>query len=51
LTAIAEGQEIKVMWRGKPVFIRHRTAQNVEEAGNAVDIADPARPRGPTQPA
>lgn len=35
---IAEGQEIKVMWRGKPVFIRHRTAQNIEEA-NAVDVA------------
>src|SRR4051812_38123705 len=25
LGAIGEGQEIKVMWRGKPVFIRHRT--------------------------
>jgi ubiquinol-cytochrome c reductase iron-sulfur subunit len=37
LDAIAEGQEIKVMWRGKPVFIRHRTAKNIEEA-NAVDI-------------
>jgi ubiquinol-cytochrome c reductase iron-sulfur subunit len=38
LGAIAEGQEIKVMWRGKPVFIRHRTAKNIEEA-NAVDIS------------
>ena len=26
LSQIAEGQAIKVMWRGKPVFIRHRTA-------------------------
>lgn len=34
LSAIAEGQEIKVMWRGKPVFIRHRTAKNIEEAQN-----------------
>lgn len=35
LSAIAEGQEIKVMWRGKPVFIRHRTAKNIEEAQQA----------------
>ncbi len=39
LGAVAEGQEIKVMWRGKPVFIRHRTAKNIEEA-NAVNIAE-----------
>jgi ubiquinol-cytochrome c reductase iron-sulfur subunit len=39
LSAIAEGQEIKVMWRGKPVFIRHRTAKNIEEA-KAVNIAE-----------
>ncbi|MBN8544094.1 MAG: ubiquinol-cytochrome c reductase iron-sulfur subunit [Alphaproteobacteria bacterium] len=32
ISAIAEGQEIKVMWRGKPVFIRHRTAADIEEA-------------------
>lgn len=32
LSPIAEGQEIKVMWRGKPVFIRHRTAENIAEA-------------------
>lgn len=38
LGAIAEGQEIKVMWRGKPVFIRHRTKQNIEDA-NKVDVA------------
>ena len=38
LTPIAEGQEIKVMWRGKPVFIRHRTAKNIEDA-KAVDIS------------
>jgi ubiquinol-cytochrome c reductase iron-sulfur subunit len=38
LTPIAEGQEIKVMWRGKPVFIRHRTPKNIEDA-KAVDIS------------
>ncbi len=35
LTPIQAGQEIKVVWRGKPVFIRHRTAKNIEEATNA----------------
>ncbi len=32
LEPIAEGQSITVMWRGKPVFIRNRTAAEVEEA-------------------
>ncbi len=39
ISAVAEGQEIKVMWRGKPVFIRHRTAKNIEEA-KAVNLAE-----------
>lgn len=39
LAPIAEGQEIKVKWRGKPVFIRHRTAENIKDA-QAVDIAE-----------
>jgi ubiquinol-cytochrome c reductase iron-sulfur subunit len=37
LSPIAEGQAITVRWRGNPVFIRHRTAKDIEEA-NAVDI-------------
>ena len=41
--AIAEGQEIKVVWRGKPVFIRHRTAKNIEES-KAVNIAELRHP-------
>jgi ubiquinol-cytochrome c reductase iron-sulfur subunit len=32
LAPIAEGQAITVMWRGKPVFVRHRTAQEIEQA-------------------
>ena len=32
LSAIEEGQAITVTWRGKPVFIRHRTAAEIEEA-------------------
>jgi ubiquinol-cytochrome c reductase iron-sulfur subunit len=42
--SVAEGQEIKVMWRGKPVFIRHRTPKNIEEAKavNVAELRDPA---------
>lgn len=29
---IAEGQAITVMWRGSPVFVRHRTPKEIEEA-------------------
>ena len=32
LAAIKEGQAITVKWRGKPVFIRHRTKKEVEDA-------------------
>lgn len=32
LAPIAEGQEIKIMWRGNPVFIRHRSAAEIEAA-------------------
>lgn len=32
LTAIKPGQTIKVMWRGKPVFISHRTEKQIEES-------------------
>ena len=31
-SAIAEGQAITIKWRGKPVFIRHRTAKEIEDA-------------------
>lgn len=37
LGSIAVGQQITVMWRGHPVFIRHRTAKEIEEA-DAVDV-------------
>lgn len=32
LAPIAEGQEITIKWRGNPVFIRHRTAKEIEAA-------------------
>ncbi|KAG7558223.1 hypothetical protein FFLO_02876 [Filobasidium floriforme] len=37
MSAIPEGKNLIVKWRGKPVFIRHRTADEIEEA-NKVDI-------------
>lgn len=39
LEPIAVGQRITVTWRGSPVFIDHRTEQQIEEA-RAVEIAD-----------
>jgi ubiquinol-cytochrome c reductase iron-sulfur subunit len=37
LGTIAEGQEIVIKWRGNPVFVRHRTAKEIE-AANAVTM-------------
>jgi ubiquinol-cytochrome c reductase iron-sulfur subunit len=45
LSPIEEGQSITVMWRGKPVFIRHRTAKEIEEA-KAADISTLRDPEG-----
>lgn len=44
LAPIAVGQSITVTWRGKPVFIRHRTGKEVEEAKsvNVDELRDPA---------
>jgi len=39
LSPIAEGQSITVKWRGKPVFVRHRTAAEIEEA-RAVPLSE-----------
>jgi len=38
LGAIPEGKNLLIKWRGKPVFIRHRTQDEIDEA-NAVDIS------------
>ncbi|KAA8570808.1 hypothetical protein MFRU_011g01370 [Monilinia fructicola] len=34
LNAIPEGKNVIIKWRGKPVFIRHRTADEIKEAEN-----------------
>ncbi|MEM1139668.1 MAG: ubiquinol-cytochrome c reductase iron-sulfur subunit [Pseudomonadota bacterium] len=38
LSAIAEGQQIVITWQKKPVFIRHRTAEEIETA-EAVELS------------
>ncbi|KAK9354153.1 Rieske [2Fe-2S] iron-sulfur domain-containing protein [Lipomyces doorenjongii] len=37
LASIPEGKNVIIKWRGKPVFIRHRTPHEIDEA-RAVDI-------------
>ncbi|GAA6005356.1 hypothetical protein JCM11491_002669 [Sporobolomyces phaffii] len=37
LTTIPEGKNVIIKWRGKPVFIRHRTSAEIDEA-NQVDV-------------
>ncbi len=34
LSPLEEGQSLTVMWRGKPVFIRHRTYNEINDANN-----------------
>ena len=52
LAPIAEGQAIKLFWRGKLIFVRHRTKKEIDEA-KAVDIAtlrDPQTDEQRTKP-
>ena len=37
LKSVTQGQQITVLWRGHPVFVRHRTAKEIE-AADATDI-------------
>ncbi len=43
LSPIAEGQVVKVFWRGKPIFVNHRTKQEIEAARNVnlASLPDP----------
>lgn len=60
LENVVEGQQLKTLWRGKPVFVRHRTAAEIAEA-ESVELSalpDPeadsarliARPDGSVDP-
>ena len=44
LTKVAEGQQVTIKWRGKPLFVRHRTAQQIAAAvkDDHADMRDPA---------
>lgn len=49
--SIPEGKNVVLKWRGKPVFIRHRTQSEIDEA-NAVDVGslrDPQEDSARTQ--
>jgi ubiquinol-cytochrome c reductase iron-sulfur subunit len=39
LSGVEEGMAITLKWRGKPVFVRHRTPAEIEEA-RAVDLGE-----------
>ena len=43
LSSLEEGQSITAMWRGKPVFIRKRTAEEIESVKTTklTDLKDP----------
>lgn len=43
VSKVAEGQQVTIKWRGKPVFIRHRTKAEIESARKAPmsDMKDP----------
>jgi len=45
LAAIPEGKNVLIKWRGKPVFIRHRTQDEIQEAQkvNVASLRDPEK--------
>lgn len=36
LTPVAEGQAVKVFWRGKPIYVSHRTPAEIKSAQDVV---------------
>ena len=45
LSKLEEGQQLKMLWRGKPVFVRYRTPAEIAQAeadNTASDLKDPA---------
>lgn len=51
LASIPEGKNVIIKWRGKPVFIRHRTPDEIKEARevNLKSLRDPERDEDRTQ--
>src|ERR1700712_5917216 len=52
LTPIVEGMGITVMWRGKPIFVRHRTPEEIKEAQDVTlaQLIDPMADSARGQP-
>lgn len=52
LSPIAEGSGITVVWRGKPIFVRHRTQKEIAEAVNtpAAQLIEPVPDSGRVKP-
>jgi ubiquinol-cytochrome c reductase iron-sulfur subunit len=48
ISPVQEGQAITVTWRGKPVFVRHRTAAEIE-AAQKVDVKELRDPQTDAQ--
>jgi ubiquinol-cytochrome c reductase iron-sulfur subunit len=44
ISSVQEGQAVTVMWRGKPVFVRHRTGEEIQQARATPmsELKDPA---------
>jgi ubiquinol-cytochrome c reductase iron-sulfur subunit len=52
LSALEVGQAIKVMWQGKPVFIRRRTAEEIKESEETpLSALKDSKARNANQPA
>lgn len=43
ISGIPEGKNVTIKWRGKPVFIRHRTQAEIDEANSVAlnQLRDP----------
>jgi ubiquinol-cytochrome c reductase iron-sulfur subunit len=52
LSPIREGQVIKVFWRGKPIFISHRSKKEIDEARsvNVASLPDPQSDQARVKP-
>ena len=48
LNGVAEGQQLKILWRGKPIFVRHRTPKEIATAENT-DISECPDPQTDTE--
>lgn len=45
LSQIAAGQSVTILWRGKPVFVRHRTQAEIDQArkDDTAELPDPQK--------